>query len=44
MWGVGRFVEGNKVRGSGLGIVVGCRFSGVGGMILMGERKGVDVL
>lgn len=37
-------LEGNKVTGTGLPIVLGCTFTAVAPMILIGQTKGIDVL
>ena len=43
MCGVATFLQANKV-GTGLPIVLGCTFTAVAPMILIGQTKGIDVL
>lgn len=44
MCGVATFLEANKITGTGLPIVLGCTFTAVAPMILIGQTKGLDVL
>lgn len=44
MCGVATFLQANKVTGTGLPIVLGCTFTAVAPMILIGQTKGLDVL
>ncbi|HDZ3328107.1 TPA: purine permease [Staphylococcus aureus] len=44
MCGVATFLQANKVTGTGLPIVLGCTFTAVAPMILIGQTKGIDVL
>ncbi len=44
MCGVATFLQANKVTGTGLPIVLGCTFTVVAPMILIGQTKGLDVL
>ena len=44
MCGVATFLQANKVTGTGLPIVLGCTFTAVAPMILVGQTKGLDVL
>lgn len=44
MCGVATFLQANKVTGIGLPIVLGCTFTAVAPMILIGQTKGLDVL
>ncbi|HDA1939042.1 TPA: purine permease [Staphylococcus aureus] len=44
MCGVATFLQANKVTGTGLPIVLGCTFTAVVPMILIGQTKGIDVL
>lgn len=44
MCGVATFLQANKVTGTGLPIVLGCTFTAVAFMILIGQTKGLDVL
>lgn len=44
MCGVATFLEANRVTGTGLPIVLGCTFTAVAPMILIGQTKGLDVL
>lgn len=44
MCGVATFLQANKVTGTGLPIVLGCTFTTVAPMILIGQTKGLDVL
>lgn len=44
MCGVATFLQANKVTGNGLPIVLGCTFTAVAPMILIGQTKGLDVL
>lgn len=44
MCGVTTFLQANKVTGTGLPIVLGCTFTAVAPMILIGQTKGLDVL
>ncbi|MDT0757806.1 xanthine permease PbuX [Staphylococcus epidermidis] len=44
MCGVATFLQANKVIGTGLPIVLGCTFTAVAPMILIGQTKGLDVL
>ncbi|WP_415404946.1 xanthine permease PbuX [Staphylococcus epidermidis] len=44
MCGVATFLQANKVTGTGLSIVLGCTFTAVAPMILIGQTKGLDVL
>lgn len=44
MCGVATFLQTNKVTGTGLPIVLGCTFTAVAPMILIGQTKGLDVL
>lgn len=44
MCGVATFLQANRVTGTGLPIVLGCTFTAVAPMILIGQTKGLDVL
>ncbi|MCO6263380.1 xanthine permease PbuX [Staphylococcus epidermidis] len=44
MCGVATFLQANKVTGTGLPIVLGCTFTAVAPMIIIGQTKGLDVL
>ena len=44
MCGVATFLQANKVTGTGLPIVLGCTFTAVAPMILIGQTKGLNVL
>lgn len=44
MCGVATFLQANKVTGTGLPILLGCTFTAVAPMILIGQTKGLDVL
>ncbi len=44
MCGVATFLQANKITGTGLPIVLGCTFTAVAPMILIGQTKGLDVL
>ncbi len=44
MCGVATFLQANKVTGTGLPIVLGCTFTAVAPMILIGQTKGLDLL
>ena len=44
MCGIATFLQANKVTGTGLPIVLGCTFTAVAPMILIGQTKGLDVL
>lgn len=44
MCGGATFLQANKVTGTGLPIVLGCTFTAVAPMILIGQTKGIDVL
>ncbi|PPJ99256.1 xanthine permease, partial [Staphylococcus aureus] len=44
MGGVATFLQANKVTGTELPIVLGCTFTAVAPMILIGQTKGIDVL
>ncbi|MCG2440147.1 purine permease [Staphylococcus epidermidis] len=44
MCGVATLHQANKVTGTGLPIVLGCTFTAVAPMILIGQTKGLDVL
>lgn len=44
MCGLATFLQANKVTGTGLPIVLGCTFTAVAPMILIGQTKGLDVL
>ena len=44
MCGVATFLEANKITGTGLPIVLGCTFTAVAPMILIGQTKGLGVL
>lgn len=44
MCGVATFLQVNKVTGTGLPIVLGCTFTAVAPMILIGQTKGLGVL
>ena len=44
MCGIATFLQVNKVTGTGLPIVLGCTFTAVAPMILIGQTKGLDVL
>ncbi|MGC7630539.1 xanthine permease PbuX [Staphylococcus epidermidis] len=44
MCGVATFLQANKVTGTGLPIVLGCTFTAIAPMILIGQTKGLDVL
>ena len=44
MCGVATFLQANKVTGTGLPIVLGCTFTAVAPMIVIGQTKGLDVL
>ena len=44
MCGVATFLQANKVTETGLPIVLGCTFTAVAPMILIGQTKGLDVL
>lgn len=44
MCGVATFLQANKVTGTGLPIILGCTFTAVAPMILIGQTKGLDVL
>ena len=37
-------LQANKITGTGLPIVLGCTFTAVAPMILIGQTKGLDVL
>ena len=41
MCGVATFLQANKVTGTGLPIVLGCTFTAVAPMILIGQTKGL---
>ena len=43
MWSC-HILQANKVTGTGLPIVLGCTFTAVAPMILIGQTKGIDVL
>ncbi|MCD8868927.1 purine permease [Staphylococcus epidermidis] len=44
MCGIATFLQANKVTGTGLPIVLGCTFTAVAPMILIGQTKGLNVL
>ena len=44
MCGVATFLQANKITGTGLPIVLGCTFTAVAPMILIGQTKGLGVL
>ena len=44
MCGVATFLQANKITGTGLPIVLGCTFTAVAPMILIGQTKGLDEL
>ena len=40
--GVATFLQANKITGTGLPIVLGCTFTAVAPMILIGQTKGLE--